>query len=47
VRTGFLLNYIDDVELRQTIHAATNKNEQFNGFAKWSFLVARASLRPT
>ena len=49
VRTGFLLNYIDDVELRQTIHAATNKNEQFNGFAKWSFFggsgIIAANLR--
>ncbi len=34
VRNLFLLNYIDDLELRQTIHADTNKNEQFNGFAK-------------
>src|SRR5690606_38540583 len=25
------------VELRKTIHAATNKNEEFNGFAIWAF----------
>ena len=37
VRTDFLLEYIGDVELRRTIHAQTNKSEQFNGFAKWSF----------
>jgi len=37
VRTAFLLNYIGDVELRQTIQAATNKSEEFNGFAKWIF----------
>lgn len=37
VRTDFLLEYIGDVELRRTIHAETNKSEQFNGFAKWSF----------
>jgi len=34
---------------RQTIHAATNKNEQFNGFAKWSFFggsgIIAANLR--
>lgn len=33
----FLLEYIGDVELRRVIHAETNKCEQFNGFAKWSF----------
>jgi TnpA family transposase len=37
VRTGFLLRYIGDVELRQTIQAATNKSEEFNGFIKWAF----------
>ncbi|EWC49319.1 transposase [Xanthomonas citri pv. glycines str. 8ra] len=37
VRTLFLLRYIDDVEVRKTIHAATNKSEEFNGFVKWAF----------
>jgi len=37
VRTLFLLRYIDDSEVRQTIHAATNKSEEFNGFVKWAF----------
>lgn len=37
VRTAFLLRYIDDVEVRKTIHAATNKSEEFNGFVKWAF----------
>ncbi|MCC6201153.1 MAG: Tn3 family transposase [Moraxellaceae bacterium] len=37
VRTLFLLNYINDIELRRTIHAATNKSEEFNNFAKWLF----------
>lgn len=37
VRTLFLLRYIDDVEVRRTIHAATNKSEEFNGFVKWAF----------
>ena len=37
IRTMFLLRYVHDVELRRTIHAATNKNEEFNGFAKWAF----------
>lgn len=30
IRTMFLLNYINDVELRRSIHAATNKSEEFN-----------------
>lgn len=37
IRTGFLLRYIGNVELRQTIQAATNKSEEFNGFIKWVF----------
>lgn len=37
VRTGFLLQYLADAELRATIQAATNKSEAFNGFAKWLF----------
>ena len=35
VRTGFLLRYIADPELRGTIQAALNKSEQFNAFLKW------------
>jgi TnpA family transposase len=35
VRSGFLLQYINDAELRAIIHATTNKSEAFNGFAKW------------
>lgn len=37
IRTMFLLNYIGDVGLRKVIHAETNKSEQFNEFAGWSF----------
>jgi TnpA family transposase len=37
VRTGFLLNYISDAELRATIQAATNKSESFNNFIKWLY----------
>lgn len=37
VRTMFLLNYINDIELRRNIHAATNKSEEFNNFTKWLF----------
>nr|WP_272939575.1 Tn3 family transposase [Cupriavidus necator] len=35
VRTLFLLKYLNEPELRRTIHAATNKSEQFNDFAQW------------
>ena len=35
VRTGFLLQYINDEELRSMIQAATNKSEAFNGFVRW------------
>src|SRR5207245_9209078 len=37
IRTVFLLRYVGDPELRATIHAATNKSEQFNNFAQWAF----------
>lgn len=37
IRTQFLLKYINDAELRRTIHAATNKSEEFNDFVKWLF----------
>ena len=37
IRTMFLLNYIDNHELRQLIHAETNKSEAFNNFTKWLF----------
>src|SRR5258705_6013104 len=35
IRSLFLLKYLNDPELRRTIHAATNKSEQFNDFAQW------------
>ena len=37
IRTGYLMEYIRDIELRQTIQASTNKSEGFNGFTKWIF----------
>lgn len=37
IRTIYLLRYINDVELRKVVHAATNKGEQFNNFVKWLF----------
>lgn len=35
IRTLFLLDYIDREDLRVSIHAATNKSEQFNNFSQW------------
>lgn len=32
-----MLRYINEIDLRQTIHAATNKSEEFNNFTKWLF----------
>ena len=35
VRTCFLLKYIGDVDIRRMVQSATNKSEEFNGFAQW------------
>ena len=35
IRTGFLLQYVSDAELRSLIQGATNKSEAFNNFVKW------------
>ncbi|WP_373538752.1 Tn3 family transposase [Chamaesiphon sp.] len=35
VRTGFLLQYLNDAQLRSTIQGATNKSESFNHFVQW------------
>jgi len=35
VRTGFLLQYLGDADLRSTIQAATNKSESVNDFVQW------------
>lgn len=37
IRTGFLLRYISDTELRSTIQGATNRSEALNRFLKWTF----------
>jgi len=37
VRTQFLLQYISDIELRETVQAATCKSEEFNHFVQWIF----------
>lgn len=35
IRTLFLLEYISNIELRETITAQTNKVEAYNGLSKW------------
>ena len=37
IRTIFLMRYINEPDLRQTIHAETNKAEEFHEFAGWAF----------
>jgi TnpA family transposase len=37
VRTGFLLQYLSDPDLRRLILRAMNKSELFNGFLRWVF----------
>ena len=37
MRTMFLLEYITDIEMRESIHASTCKSEEFNDFLKWVF----------
>ena len=44
VRTIFLLKYISDPEMREEIHAQTNKVESFNAFVKWLFFGGEATI---
>jgi len=46
IRTGFLLQYLGDPDLRATIQRATNKSESFNNFAKW-IAFGNAGIIPT
>lgn len=45
VRTQFLLEYISDIGLRETIHAATCKSEEFNDFIQWVFFFNRGMIQ--
>ncbi len=45
VRTGFLLRYYHDADLRKTIHAVTNKSEEFHHFAKWTAFANHGVIR--
>jgi TnpA family transposase len=44
IRTQFLLRYIDDIELRSVIQAATCKSEEFNQFLKWTFFGSEGMI---
>jgi len=44
-RTQFLLEYISDIELRETIHASTCKSEEFNDFIQWVFFFNRGQIQ--
>jgi len=46
-RTIFMLQYIEDPELRRTISAATNKSEAFNNFLRWVFFANEGIIDET
>ena len=39
IRTLYLMDYIDDPEVRRIVQAGTNKSEEWNGFVRWSFFA--------
>jgi TnpA family transposase len=45
IRTQFLLEYIGDIELRETIHASTCKSEEFNHFIQWIFFFNNGEIQ--
>lgn len=45
MRTIFLLGYISDVEMREMIHAATCKSEEYNNFMQWVFFYNNGIIR--
>jgi TnpA family transposase len=45
IRTGFLLRFLANEELRTTIHAATNKSEAFNAFVQWVAFGSDGTIR--
>ena len=38
-RTLYLLDYIDDSDVRRAVQAGTNKSEEWNGFVRWCFFA--------
>ena len=45
VRTIFLLQFINDEDLRRTINAATNVAEAWNGFVQWVAFGSEGVIR--
>lgn len=45
MRTMFLLEYITDIEMRETINAATCKSEEFNQFLQWVFFYDKGIIQ--
>lgn len=45
VRTQYLLEYIQDVEMRETVNAATCKSEEFNNFLQWIFFYNSGTIQ--
>jgi TnpA family transposase len=45
VRTLFLLEHIRDIELRETVHAATCKSEEFDNFLQWVFFYNNGMIQ--
>lgn len=45
VRTQYLLDYITDIKMRETVQAATCKSEAFNDFVKWVFFFNNGEIQ--
>ena len=45
IRTQYLLEYITDIKMRETIQAATCKSESFNDFVKWVFFFNNGEIQ--
>ncbi len=45
IRTMFLLEYISDIELRESIQASTCKSEEFNNFIQWIFFFNKGEIQ--
>ena len=44
IRTLYLLEYIDEPEVRRMVHAGTNKSEEWNGFIGWCFFAGEGII---
>lgn len=45
VRTQYLLEYIQEIEMRETVHATTCKSEEFNNFLQWVFFYNNGMIQ--